>query len=240
MRTIQEILSQKKGMRRYIGPKRLSFLASLLLVCYYVWHLFDIGVISTETIYQLKGQNEALVFLVFVVTYVISVFATIPCLPLNLLAGFLWGGVLGGFAAALSVTLGGWMSFFIARVCFGQPLASDFDNKWIQIVRQGFSKNGWKFVAFARVNPIMPTGPLNYLLALTDLSHTTFLACTFVFILPPSIAVAFLGEIFQTFSSANVDVSEILWYVAIFSVLVTVIVSLKYFFGIFNERSNIK
>lgn len=169
--------------------------------------------------------------------YALSVIATLPSLPLNLAAGFFWGGVAGGTYSAIGVTLGGWFSFLAARWLIGQPLADQFENKWASKVQDEFERNGWKFIAFARINPIIPTGPLNYLLGLTSLSNRDFLWLTFVFLLPPAIAVAYIGDTLQTFTAQQADVSEIIRGILIASAAITFLALARFATKIYKKRS---
>ncbi|GGB13575.1 TVP38/TMEM64 family protein [Brucella endophytica] len=148
--------------------------------------------------------------ILFTLICAVSTIVALPSLPLNLAAGFFWGGLFGGIYATIGATIGGWISFLIARWLVGQPLAGRFENKWAIRVQREFEGNGWKFVAFARINPIIPTGPLNYLLGITSLSNRSFLLATFVFLSPPAIAVAYIGDTLQTFTAQQAGVNEII------------------------------
>src|SRR5262249_38057404 len=72
-------------------------------------------------------------------------------------------------------------------------------NRLIAEIQREFEAKGWWFVAFARLNPIFPTGPLNYILGLTSISGLVYAWVTFVFLLPPSMAIAYVGEQLGTF-----------------------------------------
>src|SRR4249919_2148560 len=96
--------------------------------------------------------------------------------------------------------------------------------------KPGFDQGGWKFVAFARINPIIPTGPLNYLLGLTSLSNRGFLWATFVFLLPPSIAIAYIGDTLQTFTTQQSGVNEIVRGILVASAAVTFLAGIRFAF----------
>jgi uncharacterized membrane protein YdjX (TVP38/TMEM64 family) len=238
MSFILKSLQKKRGIRRYIGPKRVILLLVLIVFMVLAWDYYRTGVLSPAMIEQYRDNHPVGAVMLFILIYSVSVIASVPSLPLNLAAGFFWGGVLGGVYATLGVTIGGWVSFAAARWLIGQPLAEKFDNKWAYKVQSGFDQGGWKFVAFARINPIIPTGPLNYLLGLTSLSNRSFLWATFVFLLPPSIAVAYIGDTFQTFSTQQSGVSEIVRGILIVSTAVTFLVGVKFAFSIFKKRTD--
>ena len=124
-----------------------------------------------------------------------------------------------------------------ARWLIGQPLADQFENKWASKVQDEFERNGWKFIAFARINPIIPTGPLNYLLGLTSLSNRDFLWATFIFLLPPSIAIAYIGDALQTFTAQQTDVGEIIRGILIASAAITFLALAGFATKIYKKRS---
>ena len=238
MSIIIKSIKNKRGIRRYIGPKRIILLVALTAFVIFAWDYYRAGTLSPAIIEQFRDNHPVGAVLLFVLIYAVSVIASVPSLPLNLAAGFFWGGFVGGIYSTIGVTIGGWVSFASARWLIGQPLAGQFDNKWASRVQKEFDKSGWKFVAFARINPIIPTGPLNYLLGLTSLSNRGFLWATFVFLLPPSIAVAYIGDMLQTFTAQQSGVSEIVRGILVASAAVTFLFGVKFAFNIFKKRTD--
>jgi len=238
MSFVLNALKQKQGLRRYIGPKRVLILVALTGAVVFAWNGYRNGVIGPQLIVDYRAEYPVATVLLFVAVYAISVMAALPSLPMNLAAGFLWGGLVGGLYSAIGVTIGGWVSFFAARWLIGQPLAERIGGKWVAQVQREFERDGWKFVAFARMNPIIPTGPLNYLLGLTALSHRAFLAATFVFLLPPSIAVAYIGDSLRTFTADRADVREIIVSILAVSTAVTVLAAIKYASVLYKRRAD--
>ncbi len=237
MSFILRSVRKKQGIRRYIGPKRIVLLLALTFFVIWAWDYYRSGALNPAIIEQYRDQYPLGAVLLFVLIYAMSVIAALPSLPLNLAAGFFWGGVEGGIYSTIGVTLGGWISFLAARWLIGQPLAEKFDNKWVAKVQTEFDRDGWKFVAFARINPIIPTGPLNYLLGLTSLSNRGFLWATFIFLLPPSIAVAYIGDTLQTITAQQSGVNEIIRGILIVSAVITVLALVKFAFKIYKKKS---
>jgi len=231
-----EQFKKKKGIRRFIGPKRIAFILLFALVAFWGWNAYKTGELSPEIFSTLVQDYPLGSVVLFIAAYIASVIFLIPTMPLNLAAGFFWGGILGGIYTSLGVTLGSWFAFLIARWVIGQPLAQSFDNGLAGKVRESFDKNGWKFVAFARINPIFPTGPLNYLLGLTSLKSVTFLWTTFIFLIPPSVAVAYIGDVLQTFSAQNEEVETIIRKIVIASAAITIFVIFKYIGSILSKK----
>jgi uncharacterized membrane protein YdjX (TVP38/TMEM64 family) len=231
-----ESISRKHGVRKYIGPKRLILFLIYIAVIAFVWKYYQEGLLTPQIIVKYSYDNPLLVILLFELIYIIGVIAALPCLPLNLVAGFLWGGICGGIYTTVAVTIGGWISFLIARRLIGKVLTEKFQNKWMVIIQKEFEENGWKFVAFMRINPIIPTGPLNYMLGLTSLSNSVFLLTTFIFLLFPSVVVAYIGYTLQTFMAEQADVADILRAVLVVSGSLTFLAIIKLSSTIYKKR----
>ena len=173
----------------------------------------------------------------FIVLYATSVVVLLPSLPLNLLAGYVWGAWVGGLYVAIAVTLGSLISFMLARSVFGQSLSQKFKQGSFLKLAESLEKHGWKFVAFVRLNPIFPTGPINYLFGLTPISFRAFSIATFIFLLPPAVIVAYLGETFQTFVSGGEGVTTWLYRLMILSLLATVLSAVVWILRIYFKRA---
>ena len=240
MSFILKSLQKKRGIRRYIGPKRIILLIGFIVLLSLAWDYYRTGSLSPAIIEHYRDNHPVGAVMLFILIYAISVFASLPSLPLNLAGGFFWGGLVGGVYSTVGVTLGGWASFASARWLIGQPLAKKFGSKWMNKVQNEFNQSGWKFVAFARINPIIPTGPLNYLLGLTSLSHKGFLWTAFVFLLPPSIAVAYIGDTLQTFTAQQEGVNVIVRGILVTSAALTFLVGIKFASRIFKKKTDEK
>jgi uncharacterized membrane protein YdjX (TVP38/TMEM64 family) len=184
---------------RYVGPKRGIAIMVLTGGIIGAWYLRRQGVIDPALLQVFLHDHPVAAPLATILIYSLGVLTGLPTLPLNLAAGVFWGGVIGGLISALATTLGAVAAFAAARSIFGRPLARRFDNKAIAYFQREFEQKGWRFIAFVRLNPAFPTGPLNYLLGLTGIDAFTYVWATFVFLLPPSIAVAFIGRSIGTF-----------------------------------------
>ena len=163
--------------------------------------------------------------LVFIFLYAISVIAALPSLPINIVAGYLWGGFFGGIYSTIGVTLGGWLAFCTARFLLGKPFAEKLYGRLPQKVTNEFERHGWKYVAFARINPVIPTSALNYLLGLTKISHFSFLGVTFFFLLPPAMAISYIGASLDNFTVNASTGDETIKSILIISAAITFLAS---------------
>lgn len=231
-------IKNKRGIRRYIGPKRVTLLLALIFFLFGIHHFYQEGSLSPEIIRPYLQLHPLGAVLLFILLYIISVIAAVPSIPLNLASGFFWGGFLGGLYSTIGMTIGGWIAFYFARMVAGQPFKERINNRWMNKVQHEFAKSGWKFVAFARINPIIPTGPLNYLLGLTSLSNKSFFLTTFIFLLPSAILIAYIGDTLQIFAVQELNQNEIVKGVLIVSAVLTFLFGLKLTSNIFKKTQD--
>jgi len=202
----------------------------------FIWYYYRSGSLDPAIIEYYIIHYPIISICLFILAYAVFVIALIPTLPMNLAAGFFWGSIPGGIYAVLGVTIGGWVSFTLAKTIIGKKLTRKFDNKLISNVLQEVDQYGWKFVAFARMNPIIPTGPLNYLLGLTSISHFTFLWTTLLFLLPVSITVAFIGYTVGTFDAENLEVADLIGKILAISGAVVLLIAVKFISRLIKKK----
>ena len=217
----------KTGLRRFIGPKRILILTALAVLVGIAWYLRQQGWLDPSAIQHLIERYPVTAPIVFAAIYAIAMLSALPTLPVNLAAGLFWGPLLGGLYSTSGATIGAVAAFLLTRSVLGQPLARRFDNRVIAEIQREFEAKGWLFLAFVRLNPIFPTGPLNYLLGLTAVDTVTYAWTTFVFNLPPSIAVAWIGYSLGTFVMQG-EIADTMRTILTVSAAVTALAALAY------------
>ncbi len=217
----------KTGLRRFIGPKRIMILTVLAVLVGIAWYLRRQGWLDPSAIQHLIEQYPVIAPIVFALIYGLAMLSALPTLPVNLAAGLFWGPLLGGLYSTSGATIGAVAAFLLTRSVLGQPLARRFDNRVIAEIQREFEAKGWLFLGFVRLNPIFPTGPLNYLLGLTAVDTVTYVWTTFVFNLPPSIAVAWIGYSLGTFVMQG-EIADTMRTILAVSAAVTALAALAY------------
>jgi uncharacterized membrane protein YdjX (TVP38/TMEM64 family) len=201
--------------------------SDLLAVVTAGWYLRKHDILDPSIVFGLLERHPVLGPATFVGLYSVGVLTALPTIPFNLAAGFLWGPLTGGVLSALGTTLGSIGAFLMTRSFFGCPLAERFDNKLIAEIQDEFKAKGWKIVAFMRLNPVFPTGPLNYILSLTSIGTLTYIWATFAFLLPPGILVAYIGHSLGSFVVTG-DVASALKMILSVSAAGTLLVGFAY------------
>lgn len=232
--SLRRSFAAKTGLRKYIGPKRIMALAFLAMIVGLGWYLRKYGNLNPAALIHLLEAHPILGPGIFISFYGAAVLTALPTIPFNLAAGFFWGAILGGVFSAMGTTLGSLIAFLMARTLFGRPLAAKFDSRLVTEIQDEFNNKGWTFVAFIRLNPVFPTGPVNYILGLTSISTFTYCWVTLVFLLPSSILVAYIGHSMGMFVVTG-DVASALKMLLVVSGVGTLIVGALYGAHLFNR-----
>ncbi len=129
----------------------------------------------------------------FIIVYTTAVALSVPgATLLTVMAGLLFGGMVGGAAAVFAATLGATLVFLIARSALGQSLAQKAGASLTRIL-DGFREDAASYMLFLRLVPIFPFWLVNLAPALAGVPLSTFLWTTLLGIVPGTFAFAFAG-----------------------------------------------
>lgn len=174
----------------------------ILVVVVLVALAFGLGLhrhISFETLVRNRAAIDQFVALhgVAAVAGYVVLYVAIVCLSLPVAAimtvsgGFLFGTLLGTFAAVLGALVGGTLVFVIARSAFGEfltrragPLAAK--------LAEGFRADAFSYLLFLRLVPV-PFWLVNLAPALFGVRLSTFVVATAIGILPATVTFAMFG-----------------------------------------------
>ena len=124
--------------------------------------------------------------------YALATVLFLPGALLTLAGGALFGPVLGTLYSLTSATLGATLAFAIARYLASGWVARKAGG-WTRQIIDGVEREGWRFVAFVRLVPLLPFNLLNYALGLTRIRLLHYVVASYVFMLPGALAYSYLG-----------------------------------------------
>jgi len=161
------------------------------------WHRYlTIGSLA-ENREALRGFIEAhklFSLAAFVALYAAAVALSVPGgAVLTLAGGFLFGWLLGGAASVVAATIGATAVFLIAKSTLGSVLASRA-GPWLSRFREGFQEDAFSYLLFLRLVPIFPFWLVNLAPGLLGVGLTTYVATTFLGIIPGTFAFALAGN----------------------------------------------
>ena len=165
-------------------PIALLIVVIAILILSYV---FGIG----EKLAALRGWIQALGALgpaVFILIYMAAVVAALPGSAITIIAGAIFGSVLGVIVVSIASTLGAALAFLVGRY-----FARDAIAKWLS-KRERFrklddltEKHGAIIVALVRIVPIFPFNIVNYGFGLTRVRFWTYVFWSWLCMLPGTV-----------------------------------------------------
>jgi uncharacterized membrane protein YdjX (TVP38/TMEM64 family) len=141
--------------------------------------------------------------LMFCGLYISAVTLSLPIASmLTLLAGFLFGVVVGTVMVVFSATIGATMIFLIAKSTLGEGLRAKAHGLY-QKIESGFNDNAFFYLLFLRLAPIFPFALINIVPALVNMHTVPFALATFLGIIPGTTVYVFAGRSLATIEKAS-------------------------------------
>jgi len=150
----------------------------------------------------------------FMLLYAIGPAFLVPGLPFDLAAGILFGPLWGTVYALVGATIGAAVAFLAARTV-GRDWTEEKLSGPLKRMKQGVEKEGWEFVAFMRLVPVVPFNLLNYALGLTRIRLVPYALASFVFMAPSTAVYVYAGWAGGEALAGKGTVSETMWPVLV-------------------------
>ena len=171
--------------------------------------------------------------------YIVAVIFILPGSWLSLLAGFLYGPLLGTLIVFISAFLGATISFFLSKKLFFlrvQDIISKFSK--LSLLEKVISKGGLKLIVLTRLSPLFPFSLLNYFYGINKISYKNFAISLFC-ILPGSYLYCSLGSFANNLSEIKELKTNniIINVISILSTALVIYFLAKYANEIINESS---
>lgn len=183
---------------KYLQLAFFIFFLFFLFALAYASHTYDVFMyFSPESVRSLVASFDGLSgWVLYGILYAVATVAFLPATPLTILAGSLFGPVVGLMVVVLSATLGATIAFFIARF-FGEGFVGRFLSTYatrVYAYDEKLSESGFLAVLFLRLVPLFPFNGLNFLLGLTKVRARDYFFGTLFGIIPGSFALVYFGN----------------------------------------------
>lgn len=140
------------------------------------------------------AAHRVLAMLAYMGLYVLVVAFSIPgALVATLAGGFLFGTIYGGALTVVAATIGATILFVAAKSALGGLLRAKAGSA-IQRMEEGFRENALSYLLVLRLVPVFPFFLVNLAPAFLGVSLSTFVAATFIGIVPGTFVFASLGN----------------------------------------------
>ena len=209
-----------------VRVRQFGLAAFFIIVAIGLFALWRHGYLGVESILPFLRSHLFLGPLVFFFIYGLSVMCLLPTLPLNLAAGLFWGPYWGGLFTLLGASLGAAGAFLASRFMAADYLNMQLNNtQWLWL-RDEIIQDGWRSVAFVRINPIFPFGLLSYFFGLTTVPFYQYFISTMLFVAPWTVLFAAVGNSINR-TVLDGDSSVLLRDITIISACVTFAVAVR-------------
>lgn len=153
------------------------------------------------------SQHAILAPFLYTVFHIIFAVCIIPCSPMAIIAGVLWGKWLGLAISICAAFLSSCTTFWLARRFFHNRVYKFLVSKFPKTdwFLEQTRKSGWKFVASVQLNPAAPGSTLGYLFGLTKISFTVYAFFLLIFMLPLQIILVLCGDSMPELLSGKVS-----------------------------------
>lgn len=134
---------------------------------------------------------------IFILVHIIFAIFCVPCSPLTILAGTLWGplGVFIGLCGSIASSSS---TFFISRYVLHSFFEKKFKDTTIYIwLIKNIDKNSMKLIAFTQMNPIFPSSTLGYIYGLSSIHFRNYILYTCIFSMPLVLSLGLFGTSFR-------------------------------------------
>ncbi len=207
-------------------PKLVKVIGSLLAILLVIVVVRNLGL--EQYLVEFKAWVATQGYwgpIIFIAAYAVATVLALPGSALSIMAGVLFGSVVGVSVVIVGATIGASLCFLIARYLLRESVESWLaKSEKFQKLDAITEKNGNIIVAITRLVPLFPFNMLNYGFGLTKVSFTTYVLWTFTCIIPgTALYVVGTDAITQSISAGEVPwvlVGVVLLILAILTVLV--------------------
>lgn len=130
---------------------------------------------------------------VLLLLWVIVPVLFLPCLPLTIAGGVLFGPFWGVVYTSIGSTAGASLAFLVARYLARDWVAAKISGSRFSHLDEKVAQHGWKIVALTRLL-LLPYFLLNYAFGLTRVPFLHYALATFFAMLPVTIALVLLSS----------------------------------------------
>lgn len=135
---------------------------------------------------------------ILILTQILLASFVLPCSPLALLAGVLWGfggGILYSTIATVTASL--W-TFLLARYIFREWISARLGKYWHTSILRLIEEYQWKASLIAHVNPVFPGSSLGYAFGISSISTRSFAFGALMGTLPLQLIMVGIGHLTST------------------------------------------
>lgn len=188
----------------------------ILIACFFIFDLhqyLDFSYIKSKqqalTDYYQANPLQSIV--IFFVIYVLATSFSIPgASVLSLLAGAIFGLLLGSTIVIFAATIGATVAFWLARYLLGTTIQEKYADK-LKTINAGVEKDGAFYLLTLRLLPIFPFFIINVLMGLTPIRTLIYVVTSFFGMLAGTIIYVNVGTQLANLESISGILTPKIW-----------------------------
>ncbi|CAD2072381.1 TVP38/TMEM64 family protein [Phocicoccus pinnipedialis] len=202
--------SEKNRNDAYSPQSIISFIFLIIIFALFIWVYFNVDVPEPEELREIILGYGWAGWLVFIGIASLIAITPIPITIPALVAGSLYGVVEGSVVSFLSVMIGSWIGYWIARLT-GQQLTFKLLGRHGKTVKNYLGDAGFLAMCTARLMPGLPYWPVNYGAGALGISQSAFLSATFIASIPGQVSLVAIGAFAVNPTLLNGAVLVVAW-----------------------------
>ena len=194
----------------------LVFVIIAIIVSFFAFDLhqyLDFAYIKSkqQAIADYYQANPLQSIIIFFVVYVLVTSFSIPGASiLSLLAGAIFGLLLGSILVIFAATIGATIAFWLARYLIGNTIQERYADK-LKTINAGVEKDGAFYLLTLRLIPIFPFFVINVLMGLTPIRTITYVLTSFFGMLAGTVIYVNVGTQLANLESVGGILTPKIW-----------------------------
>ena len=177
-------------VRRHGAWLRLALLALLVAAAgALVLATDDLSIVGLRDLVGGWGPGAPVLF---ALVYAVAMVLLLPGTPFTLVAGLVFGPVLGAGTALVGATLGATGAFLVGRA-IGRSAGEELAGERVQAIDRHLGERGFVSVLVVRLIPLFPFNVVNLVAGITAVRLTTYVVATAIGIIPGVVILASTG-----------------------------------------------
>lgn len=150
---------------------------------------------------QAKGSLGPVVF---AGVFILATLVLFPASVLTMLAGYLYGPLIGSVTTSFSGLVSAVLAFLISRYLAGERMkAWSARYPKAQAINTAVSDDGFRMVLLLRLESILPFIPLSFLLGMSRIRTRQYFLATWFGLLPGTVLYVFIGSLISDVSQLS-------------------------------------
>lgn len=161
---------------------------------------------------QLIGWIQPILFqhpvtapLVFITAHTLMAVFFLPCSPMTLMAGALWGGAYGLVISMIAAIVSSMTTFLLARGFLHDRIKKFLMQRYPKVAKllAQAANHDWKIIAVSQLNPLVPSSALGYIFGLSSIALIRYLLFSVIFMIPLQFLFVITGHSVTSFLMAD-------------------------------------